>query len=170
MTPTKTKRKQLQSAVDGKRLIASNKKARHDYDFLEVIECGIALRGSEVKSLREARVQLRDSYARIDGGEVWLFGVHISPYEMAGAYGALDPMRVRKLLLHRTQIDKLRNQLQLQKLTLVPVSMYFRSGRVKVELALAKGRHTYDKRRELAKRDAELEVRRVAKNLGVRIS
>lgn len=151
------------------RLVASNKKARHDYDFLEVFEAGIALEGSEVKSLRDAKVQIRDSYARIDGGEMWMFGVHISPYDHASSYGAHDPDRVRKLLLHRAEIDKIRGKLQQEKLTLIPVSIYFKDGRAKVELALARGRHLYDKRAVLAKRDADMEIRRVAKQLGVRI-
>jgi SsrA-binding protein len=122
------------------RIVAHNRRARHDYQVLDTYECGIALQGGEVKSFREGRVQLRDAYARIEGGEVWLVGMHVPPYANAGGFGTHDPDRARKLLLHRRQIDQLMGKVQQQSLTLVPLSVYFRDGRAKVELALARGR------------------------------
>ncbi|MGH9065840.1 MAG: SsrA-binding protein SmpB [Acidimicrobiales bacterium] len=142
------------------RRVAQNRRARHDYDILDTYECGIALVGSEVKSLREGKVQLREAYARVDNGEVWLLGVHVSPYLNAVGFGGHDPDRPRKLLLHRRQIDGLVGRVQQQSLTLVPLSVYFRDGRAKVELALARGRRTYDKRAALAERDASMEAAR----------
>ena len=132
------------------RPVASNRRARHDYDILETFECGIVLQGSEVKSLREGRVALQDAYARIVDGEAWLFGVHIPPYAQAAGFGAHDPDRRRKLLLHRRQIDEWMGRTQQQSLTLVPLSIYFKDGRAKVELALARGRRLYDKRHAIA--------------------
>jgi SsrA-binding protein len=140
--------------------VVTNRKARHDYEVLETFECGIALQGSEVKSLRQGTVQLRDAYARIEDGEVWLFGVHVGPYAFASGVGGHDPDRPRKLLMHRREIDELLGRTQQQGLTLVPLSLYFRDGRAKVELALARGRKTYDKRRAIAARDAAREVER----------
>lgn len=142
--------------------MAQNRRARHDYDVLRTYEAGIVLVGSEVKSFREGRVNLRDSYARAQDGEVWLHGVHVSPYLRAGAYGTVDPDRPRKLLLHRREIDELARQTRDAPLTLVPLSAYLKQGRVKVELALARGRKTYDKRRAIAEREADLEARRAA--------
>src|SRR5687767_14438589 len=150
----------------GTKLVAQNRKARHDYEVLDVFECGIALQGSEVKSLREGKVQLRDAYARVDGGEVWLFSVHVSPYAFAHDFGAHDPDRKRKLLLHRSEIDELRARTQQEPLTLVPLSLYFKDGRAKVELALARGRKRYDKRHAIAARDAAREAARAASSRG----
>lgn len=144
------------------RRVAQNRKARHDYEVLDTFECGIALQGSEVKSIREGKVQLRDAYARVQDGEVWLHGVHVSPYAFASGFGSHDPERPRKLLLHRREIDELRGRSQQQALTLVPLSIYFSDGRAKVELALARGRKTYDKRHAIAARDAAREVQRAA--------
>ncbi len=145
------------------RVVASNRRARHDYDILETVECGIALQGSEVKSLRAARISLQDAYARIVDGEAWLFGVHVPPYASATGFGAHEPDRRRKLLLHRRQIDELMGRTQQQSLTLVPLSIYFRDGRAKVELALARGRRRYDKRQAIAARDAGREAAREAR-------
>jgi SsrA-binding protein len=147
-------------APPGTRPVATNRKARHDYDILETFECGIALVGSEVKSLREGRVQLRDAYARVQDGEVWLHGVHISPYSFAHGPDGHDPDRTRKLLLHRRQIDELAGRTQQESLTLVPLSIYFHENRAKVELGLAKGRRSYDKRHALAEREAGREAER----------
>jgi SsrA-binding protein len=144
------------------RRIAQNRRARHDYDLLETFECGIVLQGGEVKSLRAGRAALRDAYARVEGGEVWLVGAYVAPYEYAKGFGSHDPDRPRKLLLHRRQIDELVGKTKQQSLTLVPLSIYFRDGRAKVEIALARGRRTYDKRRAIADRDAEREVARAA--------
>src|SRR5579884_4572012 len=145
------------------RTVAVNRKARHDYDVLETVECGISLQGSEVKSLRDGLVALRDSYARVDDGEVWLHGVHIAPYSFAQGFGAHDPDRSRKLLLHRAEIDELAGKAAQQALTLVPLSIYFKQGRAKVELALARGRKHYDKRSAIAERDASREAAREAR-------
>ncbi|HZD64713.1 MAG TPA: SsrA-binding protein SmpB [Acidimicrobiales bacterium] len=143
-----------------RRVVAQNRRARHDYDILETHECGIALHGSEVKSLREGQAQLRDAYARVEGGQMWLFGVHIPPYANAVGFGSHDPDRPRKLLLHRREIDHLMGEVQRRSLTLVPLSVYFREGWAKVDLALARGRRLYDKRAAMAERDAAREAAR----------
>jgi len=144
----------------GTKVVAQNRKARHDYEVLETFEAGIQLKGSEVKSLRAGQVQLRDAYARVDDGEAWLVGVHIAPYAFAAGFGAVDPDRARKLLLHRRQIDELQGRTTTEPLTLVPLSIYFKDGRAKVELALARGRRRYDKRQAIAQRDADREAER----------
>ena len=147
-------------APKGTKVVATNRKARHDYDVLETFEAGIALVGSEVKSLREGKVQLREAYARVQDGEVWLHSVHVPPYAFAQGRDGHDPERPRKLLLHRRQIDELTGRTQQESLTLVPLSLYFKDGRAKVELALARGRRQYDKRQAIARRDAEREAAR----------
>jgi SsrA-binding protein len=144
------------------RPVAQNRRARHDYDIIETYEAGIVLAGSEVKSLREGKAQLRDSYARVVDGEVWLYGMHVPPYSFASGFGATDPDRRRKLLLHHRQIDELGRRTAQDSLTLVPLSVYFKDGRAKVRLALARGRKRYDKRHAIAARDAELEARRAS--------
>jgi SsrA-binding protein len=144
----------------GPRPVAQNRKARHDYDILEVVEAGIVLAGSEVKSIREGKVQLRDSYARVEDGEVWLHGVHVAPYAFSTGFGSVDPDRPRKLLLHRRQIAELGRRTAQHSLTLVPLSVYFKDGRAKVDLALARGRRKYDKRAAIAERDASREMAR----------
>jgi SsrA-binding protein len=144
----------------GTKVVASNRRARHDYDVLETFECGIVLRGSEVKSLREGKIQLKDAYARVQDGELWLHGTHIAPYANATGPAAHDPDRARKLLLHRAEIDELMGRTQQESLTLVPLSVYFKDSKAKVELALAKGRRRYDKRQAIAARDAAREAER----------
>jgi SsrA-binding protein len=144
------------------RPVAQNRRARHDYDIVETYEAGIVLAGSEVKSLREGKAQLRESYARVVDGEVWLYGMHIPPYAFASGFGATDPDRRRKLLLHHRQIDELHRRTTQDSFTLVPLSVYFKEGKAKVNLALAKGRKRYDKRHALAARDADLEARRAS--------
>lgn len=138
----------------GPKKVAQNRRARHDYEILETFECGIVLQGSEVKSIREGKVQIRDAFARVDSGEVWIHAMHVSPYSFATGFGGHDPDRPRKLLLHRRQIDELAGKVAQQSLTLVPLSIYFEGGRAKVDLALARGRKTYDKRHAIAARDA----------------
>ncbi|HUQ39247.1 MAG TPA: SsrA-binding protein SmpB [Acidimicrobiales bacterium] len=147
-------------ANQDRRPVAQNRKARHDYDILDTIECGMVLTGSEVKSLRAGKAQLRDSYARVDAGEAWLMGVHIPPYAFATGHAAHEPERARKLLLHRRQIDELAERTRRDGLTLVPLSIYFLEGRAKLELAVAKGRKRYDKRHAIAARDAAREADR----------
>ena len=143
------------------RSVARNRRARHDYDILEVFECGISLRGAEVKSLRAGQASLQDAFARIDSGELYLVGAHFAPYEYATGYGRFEPDRPRKLLLHRSQIDELAGTVAQKALTLVPLSIYFKDGKAKVELALARGRRLYDKRHAIAERDATREAARV---------
>ena len=138
----------------GTKLIARNRRARHDYSVLDTVEAGVVLNGSEVKSLRRGQVQLADGFARYDRGELWLEGVHIAPYQFATGVGAHDPDRRRKLLLHRDEIDRLQDRVAQERLTLVPLSLYFRDGRAKVELALGKGRQKADKRQAIAERDS----------------
>lgn len=150
-------------AQESSRPVASNRRARHDYEIIDTVECGIVLQGSEVKSLRAGRISLQDSYARIVDGEMWLFGVHIPPYANAAGFGAHDPDRHRKLLLHRRQIDEWMGRSQQQSLTMVPLSIYFKDGRAKVEVALARGRRQYDKRHAIATRDASREAAREAR-------
>jgi SsrA-binding protein len=156
MAAKQAKKKQ---PVDG-RPVASNRKARHDYDVLETVECGIALKGSEVKSIRDGHVQLRDSYARVQDGEVWLHGVHVAPYAMATGLDGHDPDRSRKLLLHKKEIAELAARTSQESLTLIPLSIYFKQNLAKVELALARGRKRYDKRHAIAERDANREAAR----------
>jgi len=143
-----------------RKLVAQSRRARHDYEIIETVEAGVALVGSEVKSLREGKAQLKDSYARVEGGEMWLFGVHIPPWVFATGFGAHDPERRRKLLLHRQEIEELGDRVAREGLTLVPLALYFRGGRAKVEIALARGRKTYDKRHALAERDARWDEER----------
>lgn len=140
--------------------IASNRRARHQYDILDTVEAGIMLSGSEVKSLRLGQVQLADAYARVRRNEIWLEGVHIPPYQFAVGVGAHDPDRPRKLLLHRAQIDKLSHQVDVERVSLIPLSIYFSDGHAKVELAVAKGRTKGDKRQAIAERDSQREIQR----------
>ncbi len=143
-----------------RKIIAQNRKARHDYEIMETFEAGLALRGTEVKSLRDGRANLKDSYAAVHHDEVWLYGMHISPYSH-GNLNNHDPERDRKLLLHRREIRRLIGKTKESGLTLVPLQLYFTHGKVKVELALAKGKKQYDKREAIAKREAEREMKRV---------
>ncbi len=144
------------------RLIADNRKARHDYHILETYEAGIALLGTEVKAIREGRVNLRDSYARTEQGEVWMMNVHISPYSHRG-YAEHPEMRQRKLLMHRHEIRKLIGRTAEKGLTLVPLQMYFKKGRVKVLVGLAKGKQAHDKRETIRRREVDRETRAAMK-------
>jgi len=146
--------------ASGTKLIASNRKARHDYSILDVVEAGIVLQGSEVKSLRSGHVQLVDTYARFINGELWLEGMHIAPYQFAHGVGAHDPNRPRKLLLNKSELTRLAARVGQERLALVPLSLYFKDGRAKVELALAQGRTKGDKRQAIAKKDAAREIER----------
>ena len=144
-------------------LIADNRKAFHDYHILETFEAGVALLGTEVKGIREGRANLRDSYAQVDRGEVWLHNVHINPYSHRG-YVDHDPKRKRRLLLHKYEIRKLIGKTVEKGLTLVPTRLYFKNGRVKVSIALAKGKQAHDKRDAIRKREVDREMRRYAKD------
>ncbi len=144
------------------RLLADNRKAHHDYHILHTYEAGIVLLGTEVKSIREGRVNLRDSFARVEDGEVFIYNVHVSPYSHRG-YADHEPTRRRKLLLHKGEIRKLIGKTVERGMTLVPVRMYLKNGRVKVVVGVAKGKKTYDKRETIRRREAERETRRAIK-------
>jgi len=141
------------------KVIAQNRKARFDYFIFETWEAGVILSGSEVKSLREGRANLRDSFARVEEGEVFLYNLHIPPYDQ-GSHFNPDPVRTRKLLLHQREIKRLIGKTQERGLTLVPLKIYFKRGWVKVEIGLAKGKKTFDKRRQIAEREAKREMER----------
>lgn len=147
------------AADQGKKIIASNRRARHDYTIEDTVEAGLVLTGTEVKSLRAGRATLTEGYGQITNNEAWLHGVHIPQYTQ-GTWTNHEPRRTRKLLLHRREIDKLASSIQERGLTLVPLSLYFSDGKVKIELALARGKRAYDKRQDLAKRDAAREIER----------
>jgi SsrA-binding protein len=144
------------------KVVSENRKARHDYFIEESYEAGIALTGTEVKSLRAGKANLKDSYAQVEKGEMFLYNMHISPYEQGNRYN-VDPVRPRKLLLHKKEINSLLGKVMQQGLTLIPLKVYFFRGRAKVELALAKGKKIYDKRAALAEKDARREIERAAR-------
>ena len=145
------------------KLIAENRRARHDYQLLERVEAGLVLTGTEVKSLRDGRAELRRAYGDIRDGEIWLVGAHISPYEQ-GSLGQHEPDRPRKLLLHRREIDSMIGKVQEKGLTLVPTRLYWKNGRAKVELAVGRGKDVRDKRRDIAERDANRQIERALKS------
>jgi SsrA-binding protein len=149
--------------TQGEKLIAENRRARHEYQLLERVEAGLALAGSEVKSLRQGHSILRRAYADARDGELWLVGLHIPPYEQASV-APHDPDRDRKLLLHRRQIDQLTSKVAERGLTLVPTRLYFKDGRVKVELALGRGKEVRDKRRDIADRESKRRIERTLKS------
>ncbi|MDD6484111.1 MAG: SsrA-binding protein SmpB [Clostridiales bacterium] len=149
------------------KVIAQNKKARHEYFILETIECGIELFGTEVKSVRQGKVNLADAYASVDGGEVFVKGMNISPFEQGNIFNK-DPLRVRKLLLHKKEIRKLIGQIKQDGLTLIPLSVYLKGSLVKVSLGVAKGKKLYDKRQDIAKRDARRSAERAVKERNYR--
>ncbi len=144
----------------GTTLIATNRTARRDYDILDTLEVGIVLKGSEVKSLRESKVQLNDAFARIDGGELWLYGMHLAAYSHAVGIFGHAPDRNRKLLAHKSEILRWKARLDQERLAIVALSLYFKEGRAKLELGLAKGRRKGDQRQALIKKEADLEARR----------
>jgi SsrA-binding protein len=150
------------SREQGRKVIARNRRAYHDYAIEDTIEAGLVLTGTEVKSLRAGRASLTDGFAQIVDGEMWLYNVHIPEY-IAGTWTNHAPRRIRKLLLHRKEIDRLAARVAEQGLTLVPLELYFKDGNVKVELGLGRGKRTYDKRQDLAKRDAAREIDRALK-------
>ena len=143
----------------GIKIVAQNRRAHHDYFIEESIECGIALFGTEVKSIRLGRVNLKESWAQIRKGEIWVEGMHISPYEQGNIYNR-DPLRDKKLLLHKSEIRKLDSQVMRQGYTLIPLELYLKDGRVKMKLGVCKGQQLHDKRDAIAKHDSDLEIRR----------
>lgn len=146
---------------EGKVIIATNRRARRDFEILDTYECGIVLRGSEVKSLRDGNVQIAEAYGRIDDGEMWLLGLNISPYAATGSasFGHV-PDRHRKLLLHRSEIDRIDGRVQRERLALVGLSLYFINGKAKIEIGIAKGKKVHDRRQDIARRDADREAER----------
>jgi SsrA-binding protein len=147
------------------RIIADNRKARHDFHLLETFEAGVALVGTEVKAIREGRVNLRDSFARVDGGDIYVHNVHIGAYSSRG-YADHEPLRPRKLLLHRQEIQKLVGKTTERGMTMVPVQMYFKNGRVKIAISLAKGKKDYDRRETIKRREIDRETRAAVKERG----
>lgn len=148
----------------GEKLVTVNRKAYHDYQIEEELEAGIALTGTEIKSIRAGRVNLRDAYARIENGELWLIGCHISPYQQAGGFFNHEPERPRKLLVHRQELNYLREKVQAKGYTLVPLRLALRKGRAKVDIGLGRGKKLYDKRDAMAERDARRDVERALRN------
>lgn len=149
----------------GVKVLAKNKRARHDYHVVDSLEVGVVLRGTEVKSVRLGRVQLVDSYVRVEDGELYLYGTHISPYEQGNRYN-VDPRRRRKLLAHKAEIHRLFRQVTEKGMTLIPLALYLKRGRVKVEVGVCRGKRTFDKRHALRERDAKREVERELKRRG----
>ena len=149
--------------MPGEKLICTNRQARHEYHIEESCEAGLVLQGTEVKSLREGRANLKDSYASVDNGEVYLYECHISPYPNGG-YANHEPKRARKVLLHKKEIRRLLGKTQERGLTLIPLRLYFLRGKAKVELALARGKKLYDKREDMKRRDADREIERAFKD------
>ncbi|MBI3909460.1 MAG: SsrA-binding protein SmpB [Armatimonadetes bacterium] len=147
------------TAGDGKKPITGNRRARYEYEILETVEAGLVLTGTEIKSIRAGQVQIQDAYARVENGEVWLYQMHIAPYEQGNRFN-VEPRRPRKLLLHRSQIERLLGKAQERGLTLVPLSLYLRRGFAKVELAVARGRKLYDRRQAIAEQEARREAER----------
>lgn len=151
------------SKGEGIKIIARNRRASHDYHLEATYEAGIVLRGSEIKSVRANRINLQEGFVQERDGELWLMNVHISPYEQAGVYGYVDPMRPRKLLLHRKEIAQIISRMRERGYTVVPTMIYLKRGRAKIEIALAKGKRQYDKRADLAKRDSERQIQQALK-------
>ncbi len=143
-------------------IVATNRRARFEYNILESFEVGIELKGTEVKSLRTAKASLANSFARIEGNQIFLHGMHIAPYAF-GNYANPDPIRSRRLLLHRKEINRLMSEISSKKLTLIPLKAYFKEGLVKIELAVAKGKKIYDKREAIKKRDSDRELKRISR-------
>jgi len=158
-----TRPTRVDSAPEGVKVVARNRKARHEYEVLEEHEAGLVLRGAEVKSLRDGRANFADSFGRVIGGELWLYNLHISPYENV-SLDSPDPVRPRKLLLHRREIDRLRAKTQEAGLTLVPLDIHFRGGRAKIQLGLARGKKRHDRREDLKKKAMRREAERAVQD------
>jgi SsrA-binding protein len=153
-------KKQKPKPIPGATVVATNRQARRDFEILDTWECGIVLKGSEVKSLREAKVTLSDAFARFDRNELYLVGLHINAYSLASMQGGHELGRTRKLLAHAHELHEMKKRVDLERLSLVPLSLYFKDGRAKLELGLGRGRKDYDKRQAIAQRDADLDARR----------
>ncbi|MEP7292485.1 MAG: SsrA-binding protein SmpB [Chloroflexota bacterium] len=151
------------AAIEGIKVIARNRRASHDYHLETSYQAGLVLNGAEIKSIRANRINLQEGFVQERGGELWLMGVHISPYEQAGIYGYVEPLRPRKLLLHKKEIAQIVSRVRERGYTVVPTMVFLQRGRAKVEIALAKGKKQYDKRADLAKRDSDREIRQALK-------
>ena len=149
----------------GEKQVAANRKARHEYFVEETYECGLVLHGTEVKSMRQGRVNLKEAFCQVKGGEMWVIGMHISPYEQGNIFN-VDPLRDKKLLMHKSEIRKLASQVQRQGYTLIPLRIYLKDGRMKLELGLCKGKQLHDKRDDAADRAAKRDIERAMKNNG----
>ena len=149
----------------GEKQIAANRKARHEYFVEETYECGLALHGTEVKSMRQGRVNLKEAFCQVKNGEMWVIGMHISPYDQGNIFN-VDPLRDKKLLMHKSEIRKLASQVQRQGYTLIPLRIYLKDGRMKLELGLCKGKQLHDKRDDAADRAAKRDIERAMKNNG----
>jgi SsrA-binding protein len=149
--------------AEGRKIITRNRKASFDYALSERFEAGVVLTGAEIKSIRANRINLQDGFVQEQSGELWLHNVHISPYEQSGTYGYSEPMRPRKLLLHRKEIAQIITKTRQKGFTVIPTEVYLKNGRAKIEIALAKGKRQVDKRQDIAKRDADREIRKVMK-------
>ena len=149
----------------GEKQIAANRKSRHEYFVEETYECGLALHGTEVKSMRQGRVNLKEAFCQVKNGEMWVIGMHISPYEQGNIFN-VDPLRDKKLLMHKSEIRKLASQVQRQGYTLIPLRIYLKDGRMKLELGLCKGKQLHDKRDDAADRAAKRDIERAMKNNG----
>lgn len=147
----------------GEKQVAANRKARHEYFVEETYECGLVLHGTEVKSMRQGRVNLKEAFCQVKGGEMWVIGMHISPYEQGNIFN-VDPLRDKKLLMHKNEIRKLSSQVQRQGYTLIPLRIYLKDGRMKLELGLCKGKQLHDKRDDAAQRAAKRDIERAMKN------
>ncbi len=145
------------------KVVADNRRARHEYEILETIEAGLALSGTEVKSIRQGKANLQDSFAKIEDNEIWLYRCHISPYDFGNRFNH-DPLRKRRLLVHRRQINKLKAQTQEKGLALIPLKLYFKKNWAKIDLALARGKQLYDKRQSIAKRENQRQIERIIKH------
>lgn len=146
--------------ANNRKIVARNRKAMHDYQLLDSFEAGLVLSGVEIKSIRANLVNLQDGWVQVIGDELWLMGVHITPYKQASMFDRLDPRRPRKLLMHRKEINRLISRVNEKGLTLIPTQIYLKNGRAKIEIALARGRKQYDKRDQIAKRESDLQLRR----------
>ena len=149
----------------GEKQVAANRKARHEYFVEETYECGLVLHGTEVKSMRQGRVNLKEAFCQVKGGEMWVIGMHISPYEQGNIFN-VDPLRDKKLLMHKSEIRKLSSQVQRQGYALVPLDVYLKDGRMKMNLGLCVGKHLHDKRASMAEKDAKREMERAMRGRG----
>lgn len=151
--------------TEGRKVVARNRKAGFEYQLLESFEAGLVLHGVEIKSIRSNQVNLQEGFVEERGGELWLLGVHISPYQQASQWDTLDPVRPRKLLMHRKEITRIVSRIQEKGLTVVPTSLYLKNGRAKVEIALGRGKQQHDKRQDIARRDASRDIQRALRDM-----